>query len=400
MAKGIDVVGTQEPDILAQGDIIGYWHAVRADHRYLRRDEAPYIFTFFEEGSVAAFSRYSEVRDIMRDNDHFVNRSGLSTRRLPPEDYDPPEHSHYRRLLDPHFSPRAVERLRPQITAKCNELIDAIVAKRECDFVAEFARPLPDSVFMHLLGVPETDLATFLRLKDAIVRPSGGTPEEMTANHAAASAELYAYYGAFLADKRADPGDDLLSRFLTTEVEGERLTEEDMLDIAFLLTIAGLDTVSSTLGCNFRFLALNPDKRLEILADPSLIPTAVEELLRWESPVYILRRLAKEDTEVIGCPIRAGEKATVSILSANHDEEQFPDAERVDFARAPNRHLAFAAGAHRCLGSHLARLELQVAMTEWHRRIPHYALAPGANPVPINYGVRTLESLPLVITAG
>jgi cytochrome P450 len=396
----VQVVAEEAPEILARGDIIGFWDAVRPHHRYLRRDQAPYIFTFFEAGSVAAFSHYDDVRHVMRDNAHFVNRSGLSTRRLPPEDYDPPEHSRYRRLLDPHFSPRAVERLRPQVTAKANELIDAIVERGSCDFVADFGRPLPDSVFLLLLGVPESDLPTFLGLKDAIVRPQGTGPEEMAANHAKASDALYGYYRGFLDERRSSPGDDLLSQFLATEIEGERLTEEEMLDIAFLLTIAGLDTVSSTLGCDFLFLATHPDKRQELLDDPSLIPSAVEELLRWESPVYILRRLAQKDTEVAGCPVHAGEKATISILSANHDESEFPDAGRVDFHRSPNRHLAFAAGAHRCLGSHLARLELQVALTEWHRRIPHYAVAPGAEPVPINYGVRTLESLPLVITAG
>ena len=182
---------------------------------------------------------------------------------------------------------------------------------------------------------------------------------------------------------------------MEAEIDGERLTDEEILDVCFLFIIAGLDTVTDSLDCIFAHLAQHDDHRRQVVADESVIPSAVEELLRWESPVPAVARVATEDLEVAGCPIRAGEPVMLLIGSANTDTAGHPGVDDVDMLRNPNPHLAFGGGGHRCLGSHLARLELRVALREFHRRIPEYALAPGTV-LEYTAGLRSLHSLPLV----
>ena len=202
-----------------------------------------------------------------------------------------------------------------------------------------------------------------------------------------------------LDDRRRQRRDDLLSRFLDAEVAGERLTEDEILGMCFLLLLAGLDTVTDALECDFAYLATHPEARRTIVDDPSIIPSAIEELLRWETPVTGVPRVAAVDAELGGCPISKGTHVGVSLGAANTDEQAIPGADTVDLARNPNRHLAFGAGVHRCLGSHLARMELRVALREWHRRIPDYHIVPGTELV-WSPGLRQLDRLPLVFSAG
>jgi len=178
-------------------------------------------------------------------------------------------------------------------------------------------------------------------------------------------------------------------------IDGERLTRSEILDICFLLLLAGLDTVTATLGCNIAYLASNPSKRRSLVEDPSLVPTAVEELLRWETPVTGLPRIALQDVTIGDFEIREGELVTLLLGAANTDDEHFPEAQRVDFLRERNVHTAFGVGVHRCLGSHLARMELKVALEEWHRRIPDYRIEPGETPR-VSPGIREFMYLPLV----
>jgi cytochrome P450 len=187
--------------------------------------------------------------------------------------------------------------------------------------------------------------------------------------------------------------------FLTAEVDGHRLTDNDILDICYLFLLAGLDTVTATLGCSVSYLAQHADHRDALVADPSLVPAAVEELLRWETPVPGVPRIATRDVEIAGETIAAGESVMCLIGAADVDPTEFPDPETIDFAREGNRHLAFGGGVHRCLGSHLARLELRVALEELHRRIPDYALKPGEEPR-YTMGIRSVDYLPLVFTPG
>ena len=313
---------------------------------------------------------------------------------LIPLQVDPPEHVKYRKLLDPIFAPKRMNLIEPDVARMVNSLIDGFVDDGSCELTTALAEPLPSSVFLRLIGLPVSELPMFLGMKDGILRPQGADMEEVQASQRASAAEVEAFFAQELADRRAHPKDDLMSMFTTAEVAGERLTDDEILGICFLFLIAGLDTVTDSLECFFAHLAQHPERRRQIASDPAVIPSAVEELLRWETPVTTVARVAAQDTEIGGCPVHRGEHVGVSIGSANTDEDAMPDAYTVDLGRQ-SKHLAFGAGVHRCLGSHLARLELRTTLREWHARIPDYELAPGTE---LDYGVglRQIESLPLV----
>jgi cytochrome P450 len=210
---------------------------------------------------------------------------------------------------------------------------------------------------------------------------------------------IYAYFERVIAERGSDCSDDLLSAFLDAEVDGDRLSHEEILDICFLFLIAGLDTVTASLDCMFTHLAEHPEERRRIVDDPEAVAAIVEELLRWETPVMGGARVATRDAEIDGFAVSAGEQVMVLYGAANVDPAEFTCPMDVDWDRAENRHLAFGGGIHRCLGSHLARIELRVALTEWHRRIPDYAVAPGAE-LSFTAGIRTLDRFPMVLGPG
>ena len=317
---------------------------------------------------------------------------------LIPLQVDPPDHVKFRRLLDPIFAPKQMNKIEPDIARMVNELIDTFIDRGRCDFSAELAVPLPSSVFLLLLGFPLEQLDMFLEMKNGILRPRGASLEEMKDNQRRTARRVEEYFAEAVEDRqrhRQDGREDILSRFLDAEVDGEHLTVDEILGICFLFILAGLDTVTDSLECFFAFLARHPDHRRQIVEDPSVIPPAVEELLRWETPVTGVPRMAMRDTELEGCPLHTGDHVGVSIGAANVDEAALPDAFTVDLHRNPNKHLAFGGGIHRCLGSHLARLELRVALREWHRRIPDYAIEEGAT-LTYGSGLRQIDELPLV----
>lgn len=313
---------------------------------------------------------------------------------LIPLQVDPPEHSKYRKLLDPIFAPKRMNPLEPQITELVNHLIDGFIDDGSCEFTTALAEPLPSSVFLKLIGLPVSELPTFLEMKNGILRPQGADLDEVKAAQRETAAVVERFFAEELAARRKSPNDDLLSMFATAEVGGDRLTDDEILGICFLFLIAGLDTVTDSLECFFAYLAQHPDQRRQIVEDPSIIPSAVEELLRWETPVTTVARVAARDTEVGGCPIKKGTSVSIGIGSANTDEEELPDAYTVDLTRNA-KHLAFGGGVHRCLGSHLARLELRTTLREWHRRIPDYEIAEGTE-LNFMFGLRQVDSLPLV----
>jgi len=315
-------------------------------------------------------------------------------RPLIPLQIDPPKHVKYRRILDPLFAPKQMARLETDVVALVDELVSKFSGRGSCDLHEEFAVPLPCTVFLRLLGLPYSDIDLFLSVKDDIIRPPGNEAEQ-TERRRKAGAIVYEYFTDVLERRRLSPTDDVLSDIINSELDGEQLTDEEVLDIAYLFLIAGLDTVTDSLDCFFALLAQEPEHRRLIVEDESLIPSAVEELLRWESPVPAVPRRTTQETEIAGCPIPAGEAVMLLLGSANTDHDAHPGLENLDLARNPNPHLAFGGGVHRCLGSHLARLELRVALREFHRILPDYALAPGTE-LEYTPGLRSLHTLPLV----
>jgi cytochrome P450 len=302
-----------------------------------------------------------------------------NVRPLIPLGIDPPAHLKYRKLLDPLFAPRRIDALEDDIAARANAFIDRFIGRGSCDFTAEFAELFPSSVFLGMMGLPWEELDALIRLRDGLLRPGTRemSPEQRSAIQRRTAKEVYAYFDAILDERVAMPRDDILSSFVDAEADGQRLTRNEMLDICFVLLTAGLDTVTDSLTCFWAFLARNPAHRRQLVAQPERIPNAVEELLRWETPVPGVIRWAREECPVGDRIAAAGHLVAVNLSAANLDPLEFPDPLEVRFDRPTNRHLAFGGGVHRCLGSHLARRELRVALREWHRRIPDYALTPG-----------------------
>jgi cytochrome P450 len=315
-------------------------------------------------------------------------------RPLIPLSVNPPKHVKYRRILDPLFAPKHMAALDGEVSELVNQTIDAFIADGSCDFHEAFAVPLPCTVFLRLMGLPLADLDMFLEMKDGIIRPPGLTQEDQAPTRKKTAENIYSYFEKTLVERRRAPTDDLLAQIIASEVDGVTLTDEEVLDICFLFIIAGLDTVTDSLDCIFGYLSQQPEHRRQVAGDETVIAPAIEELLRWESPVPAVPRVLGEDTEVDGCPMKKGEHVMLLIGAANTDVAAHPGVDVVDLLRNPNPHLAFGGGVHRCLGSHLARLELRVAMREWHKRIPEYELVPGTV-LEYTEGLRSLHHLPL-----
>jgi cytochrome P450 len=357
------------------------------------------------DDSMVVVCRRTDIEEAFRRPDVFS--SGMAAvdlqnvRPLIPLQIDPPDHKKFRKILDPLFAPRRMAELEAPLTKLVNDLMDNFEGRDEIDFAAEFSIPYPSQVFLTLLGLPLDETPRFLAMKDGIIRPDHVTgaargSETAVAHQKATAESIYAYFDQVLDQRERVGRDDILTTFLHVEVDGQRLTREDILDICFLFFIAGLDTVTASLDCFFAYLARHPEQRRRLSNDPGIIPAAVEELLRWESPVTTVARVALEDTELGGCPIRAGQHVNVLIGSANTDDAEFGDGDEVRFERDPNRHLAFGGGIHRCLGSHLARHELRVAVREWHQRFPDYSIKPG-HTLSYTPGVRSIDHFPMIL---
>jgi cytochrome P450 len=364
----------------------------------LMRDLAPVVE--LNEGAMQGVlvGKHDDVVSVLRTPEVFS--SGFDAvhigqvRPLIPLQIDPPEHHTYRTILDPLFSPRRVALLEPRVRDLARGLIDAVIDDGECNFNTAFAEPYPTTVFLELLGLPVSRSKEFLELKDGIIRPPARTPEEREAMVKVTGQKIYEVLEEVVDARTAEPQDDFISGFLTAEIDGHRLSREDVIDICYLFFLAGLDTVTASLDCMLAFLAQHPDHRRQIVEDPSVIPAAVEELLRWETPVPGIVRKTTQDTEISGCPVEAGKQVVVLIASANTDEAFWDRPDDVDFHRDVNKHLAFGGGVHRCLGSHLARLELRIALEEWHARIPEYRL-PEGTVLDYSPGLRQIDHLPL-----
>ncbi|MDX6287598.1 MAG: hypothetical protein QOG53_3083 [Frankiales bacterium] len=353
-----------------------------------------------EPGGSVLISGFEDLHWAFKHPEYISSEEAVAIgndRPLIPLQIDPPGHAKYRRLLDPQFSPKKMAALEPDFRVLVNQVIDTFIERGECDFHEDFATPIPSTFFLRLTGLPLTDLPVFLQWRDNIIRPdvAPGDFDAAAAIRADTGKQIYAYFESAFDEREAQRDDGLLSRLLDAEVEGMRLTREELLDICYLLIIAGLDTVTATLDCMIHRLATHPHERQRLVDDPSLSHAVVEELLRFETPVMVVARTVKQDVTLRDVELRAGDMVTMVIGAGNLDDVEFAHSDTVDFDRGRNRHLAFGAGPHRCLGSHLARLEVRVALEEWHRRIPNYRVADGAD-FHFSAGIRQANTLPLV----
>lgn len=290
---------------------------------------------------------------------------------------DPPEHTRLRRLVSKAFTPRAVEDLRPRIREIVSELLDGVAGRETFDLVDEIAYPLPVIVIAEMLGVPPEDRAEFKRWSNDVVATLSGpfTPPAVIERARKAIDELVEYMSGFIAERRARPRNDLISRLIAAEDDGQVLSEMEIFSTTILLLIAGNETTTNLIGNAMYSLLTHPDQLDLLRSDADLMPSAVEELLRFNGPVQATGRVAMEDIEVGGATVREGQIAFVLLGSANHDPAKFPDPERLDLTRNPTDHLAFGDGIHFCLGAPLARAEAQITLGALLERYPQMELA-------------------------
>lgn len=290
---------------------------------------------------------------------------------------DPPDHTRLRALVNKAFTPRMVETMRPRIQAIADALLDVVQLQGQMDVIWDFAYPLPMIVICELLGIPPRDRERFKHWSDDIVAfIAAGQPSAERAQRAQASLWAMAeYFRVVVAERRRHPGADLLSQLVTAEEHGQRLSEGELLAMCNSLLFGGHETTTNLIGNGALALLRHPDQWQHLQAEPALIPTAVEELLRYDSPVQRLERFATEDFDLGGQPIRAGDRLWPMLGAANRDPAQFPEAECLNVHRQPNAHLAFAHGPHFCIGAPLARLEGQIAFGTLARCLPRLHLA-------------------------
>jgi cytochrome P450 len=357
-------------------------------------ERLPGIYTVMRMQEVVEITRHRSVL-----GNGSLERSMGGDRKLVPLDLDGPVHTQFRKLLDPVFAPKRIAMLEPSVRATAGAIVDTFAQDGEVDAFTAFCQTLPSRVFLSIMGLPEHDLDYFLEFKNGILRHEIGEDLRETERQRTEAGLRCSEYFSVVFDARQDAADrreDLISWLLTTEVEGSRLTKDEFINVCLLLMIAGLDTVSASLSCILSWLARHPEQRRWVMEDEARWPSAIEELMRFESPVPQGFRMANDDVEINGVMYPKGTRFTISWPAANLDPAAFDDPLTVKLDRSPNAHVDFATGRHRCLGSHLARMELRVALEEWHRRIPDYRVKEGVELQYIPLGVRQTTSLPLV----
>jgi cytochrome P450 len=342
---------------------------------------------------------YEAVKQIAYDTEHFSSRRVIVrdvrpdlTARAPPITSDPPEHKPAKQLLLPPFTPDAMKKLEPRVRAICNELIDEFIADGKCDAAARYSRHIPVRAIANMLGIPEKDGDLFIKWIHEILEL--GIKDDAILMRAVQ--EMTGYFAAHIEDRKKLPTDDLISALMRAKgPDGQPLEDGHVLGSLRLLLIAGIDTTWSAIGASLWHLAKTPSDRARLVAEPELMPIAVEELLRAYSPVTMAREVMKETT-ISDCPVKPGNMVLLSFPAANRDPAVFPDADKVVLDRKENRHAAFGLGIHRCVGSNLARMEMVVALEEWLKRIPEFSLDPAGTVTWSQGTVRGPRQLPVL----
>ncbi len=352
-------------------------------------------------------TRYKEIHQVLTDPETFSSYPNnlvtpMDFGKFIPLELDPPEHTAYRHVLQPLFSPQRMKKLSDHVREVVNELIDGFAPKGKAELISEFAHELPARVFLALMDWPLEDAPLFTEATDIVLfgKP-GGTQEESDQARITAGLTVAAYFQKVIEDRRNNPRGDATSTLITTEVElpdGTRvLQDQELILMFYLLLMGGLHTVQGSLAWAIVHLVNNPAQRDLIITDPAVIPKAVEEILRIEAAVAA-GRSATRDVELGGVSIAEGDQLLLMLCSANRDPDAFAQPGDFDITRSPNRHLSFGAGVHRCLGSHLGRIELTIALEELHRRIPDYQLVESDPPVFHSTQVRGCLRMPIIFT--
>jgi cytochrome P450 len=314
-------------------------------------------------------------------------------------DTDPPDNERLRALVSKAFTPCLIERMRPRVQEIADALLDAVQDKGEMDLIDDYVFPLPITVIAELLGVSAEDRDKFREWSDAAV--SGDATQEYVEKVLLPHMQAFTgYLRAMFEEKRKNPEDDLISALVRAEEAGDKLSEDELLAMVFLLLVAGHETTVNLIGNGMLALLQHPDQLQKLKDDPSLVKPAIEELLRYDGPVETsTERFAREDVRIGGTVIPRGEMVTVVIASADHDPERFPDPEVLDITRADNKHLAFGKGIHFCLGAPLARMEGQIAINTLLRRMPNLRLkdSPGSLKRRPDLVLRGLIGLPVSV---
>ena len=341
---------------------------------------------------------FEAVKQIAYDTEHFSSRR-VVVRDVrpdlipsPPITSDPPEHKPAKQLLLPLFTPDAVKKLEPKVRSICNELIDGIIEEDGCDVAARYSKHIPVRAIAHMLGIPETDSDRFIKWIHEILE-LGIKDQSILAK---AIQEMSVYFADHIEHRRKHPTNDLISTLMNArDKDGQPLSDAHVQGSLRLLLIAGIDTTWSAIGSALWHLAKTPSDRERLIAEPELMPTAIEEFLRAFAPVTMAREVVKE-TEIGGCPIKPGNMVLLSFPAANRDPAVFPDADKVVIDRKQNPHAAFGLGIHRCVGSNLARMEMTVAIAQWLKRIPDFRLDPAGKVAWSEGTVRGPRQLPML----
>lgn len=354
----------------------------------------PDIFWTRRNGGHWVVARGEDIHKVIADFEHFSNsnltvpRSTAPAIPLYPIFADPPQHAAYRALINPSFSPKAVAALESSARALAIRLIDDLKSRGQCDFVPDFAQHLPIEIFMSIVDVPPGDRNQLLEWSDGMVRPKRLEDVHVTIQ------KIFAYASQKIAERRATPGNDLITKLTQAQVFGRPLTDSEVMGMVSLILIGGTDTVVSAMSFAAHFLACNPDHRRQLIDDPALIPKAVDELLR-RFPIVNQSRSINADYNYQGIQMKAGDMLVLPTTLHGLDERCFPDPLKVDFNRPTPIHSTFGNGPHRCPGSNLGRTEIKVFLQEWLQRIPDFRIAANGK-VGMRSGVNgTIYALPL-----
>lgn len=401
-------------DAHADLDLSGWVQTLHPSSPELQVNPYPYYARLRSECPVAhseagdgfwVLSKYEDISFVLKNHALFSSRQitvdpATLTTLGPdiPTQIDPPDHLRYRKVMGPWFRPVVVKAMEDSIRASAVALLEPVAGKTSWDFLNDFAIPFPCAIFLDLMGLPREDLPMFLTWKDQILRAT--TPAELAEIFGTVKVDLLNYFQQVYRERRAlaHPGNDLIGSMVTAQIDGERpLDESEFVRSACLMWGAGLDTVTAQLSLAIAYLAEHPARRDELVAHPDQIANAVEELIRYESLVSQCR-VATTDVRIRDHEIRAGDVVWLLQGSAGRDEDEFADADVVDFGRTDIRHFGFGGGVHLCLGIHLARAEMQIAMEEIHRLVPAYRVDETQPPIRHSGYVRGVDRLHLLIS--